>query len=128
MVCLDTDVMVHFLRGEETIVQQITHLKDENERLTTTAVNSFELWKGVYRSAQKNALDAVEQFLKEIEILYLDTPASKKAAKIFESLSSKGEIIDVLDIFIASIAITHHEPLLTHNKKHFKRITELQLL
>ena len=47
---------------------------------------------------------------------------------MFESLSSKGEMVDALDVMIASIAIVNNESILTMNKKHFERIKELKLV
>ena len=51
--------------------------------------------------------------------------SSKKAAEIFNSLKSQGQIIDFADVMIASIAIVNNQSFLTQNKKHFENIKEL---
>ena len=128
MVCLDTDIIIHLLRDEPKTTNLIKQIQERGDKITTTSINGFELWKGAYRSKKKNIDKIVKEFLSEIKILNFDDVSSKKAAEIFESLKSKGEIIDVLDVIIASIAIKNKESLLTYNKKHFSRIKGLRLI
>ena len=128
MVCLDTDIIINFLRKESSSVQFISQLIENEEEVLTTSINVFELWKGAYKSNKKEAYKAVKEFLSKCRILYLDENSSQKAAKIFQELTSKGDIIDALDIMIASITITNKESLRTNNKKHFDRIKELKLV
>jgi tRNA(fMet)-specific endonuclease VapC len=129
MVCLDTDVIVNFLRNEKETVNLFRNLTKGGHLLKTTTINGFELWKGVYHdTTKKDSSEAVERILEKLERMSLDDDSSKKAAEIFELLASRGETIDLLDIMIASIAIVNNEPILTHNKKHFKRIPEVKLM
>ena len=128
MVCIDSDIIINFLRKEKNAVELINQLKDKGELITTTVINSFELWKGYYRFKNKTTFDTIEQFLSEIEILLLEPKSSKKAAEIFESLSSEGQTVDALDVMIASIAMVNNEPILTLNKNHFERIPGVKLI
>lgn len=127
MVFLDTDVIINFLRNDPKTIDLINQLIRKRHELKTTSVNSFELWKGVYRSKKKSAHHSVEAFLSWIKVMDFNDESSKEAAKIFESLKAKGELIDVLNVIISSIVITNKESLLTHNKKHFSRIKGLKL-
>jgi tRNA(fMet)-specific endonuclease VapC len=128
MVCLDTDIIVNFLRNERSAVAMLQKLKEKGHPLKTTTINSFELWKGAFRKKKVDGKKAVEECLMDLEIMNLDKSSSKKAAEIFESLISKGEMIDALDVMIAAIAISNNEKILTKNKKHFERIKELRLI
>jgi hypothetical protein len=51
----------------------------------------------------------------------------KVASKIYAELRKKGEIIEDPDLLIASICIANNLPLITHNKKHFKRLEKFGL-
>ena len=62
-----------------------------------------------------------------MEIYNFDLLASEKAAEIFVRLSTDGKMLELMDIMIASIAITNNETLITNNIKHFDRIKELKI-
>ena len=127
MVCIDTDILIDFLRNESTAVKKINELKDKNVELSTTTINSFELLKGALRSKQKDAKEGTNKLLNNLEILDFNFNASEEAAKIFEDLRLKGRLIDPLDLLIAAIVITNNETLMTRNVKHFERIKTLKL-
>ena len=124
---MDTDIIINFLKNEKKAVKLITSLIEKGEPLATTSVNEFELWKGVFKSKSKHTEESVKNFLDRTNIFDLDSKASKKAAEIYELLSSKGNIVDALDVMIASIAIVNNEHILTENRKHFERIPGIKL-
>jgi len=126
MVCVDSDVLINFLRDEPSAINQITQLIKNSEDLSTTSVNAFELLKGV-SNVSRHKEEKIRTFLSRFNILNFDFESSKKAAKIFSNLKESGNSLDLADIMIASIAITNNQPLLTKNKKHFERIEELRL-
>src|SRR3989344_3245407 len=111
MVCLDSDIIISFLRKDQKTIQLLEELRDEEE-LSTTSINSFELLKGIPTN---------------FKIYNFEFESAEKAAEIFDNLKSKGEQIDLADILIASIAITNDETLVTKNLNHFERIKGLKL-
>ena len=127
MVCLDTDIVIDFLRNDREVIKKLGEYKDKEIELSTTSINTFELLKGALRSNQEDAMETLKGFLNNLKMLNFNFETSEKAAKIFEILRIKGELIDPLDLIIASIAIENREALWTRNIKHFKRISELQL-
>lgn len=128
MVCLDTDTIINFLRNKRETVDLLHSYISEGKSLATTTINLFELWKGIYRFPDSKREISLQNFLSSITILQLTVDGSKKAAQIFEKLTSEGTMVDILDVFIAAIALTYNEPLLTYNKRHFERINGLTLL
>lgn len=128
MVCLDTNVIIDFLRQKPAIVEKINKIQKEGLELSTTTITTFELFKGIFRKGNDEETKSLKGFLTNIFILNFDFKSSIKSAQIFEDLRKKGELIDPLDMEIASIAITNNEPLLTNNINHFKRIPELKIL
>ena len=127
MVCLDTDIIIDFLKKRDYAVKKIKNLQDKEIKLSTTTVNTFELFKGAEKSGNLEAFNTLNQIFSNISIYDFNFESSKKAAEIFEKLKSKGELLDLADIMIAAIAITNSEILLTRNTKHFNRISELKI-
>ncbi len=127
MVCLDTDILIDFLKQRDYAIKIIKELQRREENLSTTSINTFELYKGVVKSNNQEALIPLNNLLTNLKILNFNFINSKKAAEIFENLKTKGELLDLADIMIASIAISNNESLLTNNISHFKRIPELKL-
>ncbi len=127
MVCLDSDIIIDFLKEKEHAVKIIKKLQDNHHLLSTTSVNTFELYKGIIKNQDTKSIDSLDRLLNNLKIYNFDLSSSKKAADIFENLKLKGEIIDLADIMIASIALANNETLLTNNKKYFQRINELAI-
>lgn len=126
MVVIDSDIIIEFLRDNKQIVEKIKYFNKENIEIYSTTINTFELFRG-FINYKKDSLEAFNDFLNNLVILDFDVNASKKAAEIFEYLKAKGEVLDIADIMIASIVLVNNETLLTNNKKHFSRISELRL-
>ena len=105
----------------------INELEKNNDSISTTSVNTFEILRGFIKIKDQKRMDLVIDFLNSIEISYFDFESSKKAAEIFEELKTQGEMIELPDIMIASIAISHDEPILTRNIKHFQKIKNLKI-
>lgn len=126
MVCLDTDVIIDFLKNKMYVVKAIDELK-RREEILTTSITVFELLKGIMRLEDEEEKIKTLQFLGNIRVLNFDMNASKKAASIFEALRKEGALIDTLDLMIASIALAHDVSVLTKNVKHFERVKGLKL-
>src|SRR3989344_1012665 len=117
MVCVDSDVLINFLRNKTSALNALNQLNKKNEELITTSVNSFELLRGV-SNLSKNKEEHIRKFLDNFTILDFDFDSSKKAAEIFNTLKEQGNSLDIVDVMIAAIAITNNQSLLTENKKH----------
>ena len=129
LVVLDTDVLVGLLRGKQEIIRQVKSLEDGPSILATTSINEFELYFGAYKSKRKNEnLRNAQALLHNLAILPFEYPATEIAGQIFSNLSREGKLIDVRDLFIASITIANKASLLTRNVKHFKHINGLKIL
>ena len=126
MVCLDTDVIIDFLKNKPYAVKAIDELK-RKEEILTTSITVFELLKGIVRLEDEEEKIKTFQFLGNVRILNFDIVASKKAASVFESLRKEGNVMDTLDLMIASIALANNTSILTKNTKHFERVKELKL-
>jgi predicted nucleic acid-binding protein len=127
MVCLDTDILIGLLKGDQNAIDAIRRLQDEEEPLKTTAINAYELLKGAQVSSrQKENLNSIKELLSSIPVLPLSQEPCEEASKIYEKLRREGHTIGEFDILIASIAILEGDPLITRDG-HFQLIKDLSL-
>lgn len=126
MVCLDSDIIIEFLKNNQLILDKINDLQGNEKKISTTSVNTFEIFRG-FVDYKTDSINRFNNFLSNLKIHNFNLNSSKKAAEIFENLRTKGELLDLADIMIAAIAISNNETLLTNNISHFKRIPELKL-
>ncbi len=124
---IDSDILIYFLKGEKTIVQELTKIAPDE--LYTTRINYTELLYGAYNSSkvEKN-LTLFISFLEQFSILEFDEKASEIFAKTKAKLKKDGNIIADMDLMIASIAMANNYELVSNNQKHFKRIPHLKLI
>ncbi|MBU4076778.1 MAG: type II toxin-antitoxin system VapC family toxin [Euryarchaeota archaeon] len=126
MTCLDTDFMIDLLRRKPEAERRLEDLVAEGEKLTTTPLNASELYKGAYGSSKPiEEAKKVRHLLETLDILEFSRAASETFGKLFIELERKGSNIGDFDLLIASIALTHGEPLLTKNARHFSKVPGL---
>jgi tRNA(fMet)-specific endonuclease VapC len=124
MVCADTDFIADLDRGKADAIAKLDELEELGETLYTTAINIAELYHGAHASKNSsNALGRIERIIARFFILDFDFDSAKLWGKFAEQL--KSSTIGELDLFIASIAITNKQTLLTRNTKHFERVPGL---
>ncbi|HLF28790.1 MAG TPA: type II toxin-antitoxin system VapC family toxin [Anaerolineae bacterium] len=123
-VCLDTSVLVAYLRGNEPGAAAVERaVKDYACRVT--AITVYELLFGMAR-AQKRVSE--EALLDVMLTLPFDDTAARRAAQLHASLIGQNADIGVKDTLIAAICLAQNLPLLTLNERHFSRVPGLRLL
>lgn len=125
-ICLDTDIIIDFLRNKKEAVIFVQENEKENI-LATTFINLFELYSGAFKSNNNNNLAVLEQLKNRLVILNLSDESVKEAGKQLSSLEKNGEVIDFRDLLIGTIAITNGYKVKTNNLKHFSKINNLEL-
>jgi len=126
-ICLDTDIIIDLLRGNQETINKISALERENI-LTTTFINLFELYSGVFLSSKKEEnFNKIKNFLPKVKVLNLSHLSTLIGGQINANLKTKGKITESRDLLISSIVIAEDFILLTKNKKHFENIPGLKL-
>jgi tRNA(fMet)-specific endonuclease VapC len=128
-ICLDTSVLIDNLRGRKQTVEFVRRLEDAGTPLSTTAINSFELYYGAYKSKRKaENLAGTKALLRRLIILDLTDESSNEAGRILASIEAKGELIGFRDALIAAIVMIHKMTLATSDTEHFSRVPDLEVL
>jgi tRNA(fMet)-specific endonuclease VapC len=126
MVCLDTDILIALLRGNERARSTIAALEEKGESINTTMITAFELLKGAAASTREKDHSDVVGLLSQIGVLALTVEACSEAAQIIRTIRKSGEVIGEFDVLIAATAISNREDLLTRDGQ-FGRIDRLNV-
>jgi len=120
-ICLDTDVMMEFLRGKEATVQKIRHYIT-TEELCITSVTFFELLASVNKKGR------VIRIIDNLSLLPFDKKASLRADKVNEKLRESKVDAGVRDVMNASICLANDALLLTHNRPAYEGMEGLKFV
>ncbi|MBI5331938.1 MAG: type II toxin-antitoxin system VapC family toxin [Candidatus Aenigmarchaeota archaeon] len=128
MKILDSDILIAILRGDksaETIVDSL----DEEGKAATTVINSYEILFGAKRSYKKEEnLKETRRLLAKLNVLDMDVEASEISSSLHAQLLENGNMINLRDIFIASIILANgYNTIITRNIKDFSKIKELRI-
>ena len=124
MKVLDSDHCVALLRGRLDLHSQTL----AGETLAVTAVSVGELMHGVHKSAQvEDNLARLCVLLANVVVLSYDERAAGQFGRLKAELKRNGQRLSDLDLQIASVALVHDSPLVTHNQVHFGRVPGLAL-
>ncbi|MCE7743669.1 MAG: type II toxin-antitoxin system VapC family toxin [Candidatus Heimdallarchaeota archaeon] len=127
MFCLDSDILIAYLRGNQTAKEKITELEKQGI-VHITPISAYELYFGAYLSNEsaKN-LQAVSALLSYFPILPFSKNEAKLAGEFSASLHKDGSPIGIRDCMIAGIAKVHNKLIITRNTRHFSRIPDLKI-
>ncbi len=72
--------------------------------------------------------EKLEQFLDNFAVFYCDAGLCQAWAEVRDQCFREGRPIDVADAWIAATALYLDFPLVTHNREHFEKVRNLQVL
>ncbi len=128
MYCLDTDIIIEYLRGNNNVVEKLKMVYGHGVGTFTTFVNACELYKGVYLSKNKEKEEAnVASALDTIKPLEMDKHSCIFFGKEWNRLQNVGKQTQIIDLMIASVAAVNNLTLVTRNKKHYQNIENLRV-
>jgi tRNA(fMet)-specific endonuclease VapC len=119
---LDSDHCVALLRGRLDLQAYVS----PDEELAVTTISVGELTHGAHKSQRvADNLARLDVLLSAVVILPFDELAARQFGWLKARLEQQGELIDDLDLQIASIAISQKALLVSHNQGHFQRLSGL---
>jgi predicted nucleic acid-binding protein len=72
----------------------------------------------------KREISALDTLLSSCTILWLNEQSAFATLQTFKDVHTRNNI-DIIDVFIAFVALQEHLPLHTFNRKHFKAVPNL---
>jgi tRNA(fMet)-specific endonuclease VapC len=122
MKILDSDHCVAILRAKLDLSSRAA----PEEELAITTISVAELVHGATRSHRAaDNLARLDVLLAAVTILPFDEGAARRFGQLKTQLERVGAVISDLDLQIASISLEKKVPLVSHNQKHFSRLTHI---
>lgn len=122
---LDTNIIIFYLKGKYNLNEKLRQVELQN--CCISEITLAELKYGAECSEQiENNIKMVDSFAKEITILPIFNSLSLYA-KEKARLKKSGIILDDFDILIGSTAIANNLILVTDNKKHLSRLSNIKI-
>jgi len=127
LTLMDTNVMIHYLKGDPVIVARIQSAS--RSELAIPAIVVYELEYGTLRSKfPARRRRELEAGLELIQHVPFDSAAAITAARIRIELEKKGATIGPLDMLIAGTAVSRGATLVTSNLGEFSRVAGLRVV
>ncbi|MGB9841547.1 MAG: type II toxin-antitoxin system VapC family toxin [Candidatus Bathyarchaeales archaeon] len=129
-VCLDTDILIDYLRKPSPEVRHVMECVFEKKlNACITSINAFEIWFGAYLAPEKAKLaQCTEEFLGQMEVVDFNYESAVEAGRVLADLRKRGEPIEIRDLFVGCICKVNGMALVTRNLKHYTRINGLNVL
>lgn len=121
MYCLDTNIIIDLLQGNEEIINKLNTF--ESEDLFITPITLFELFKV---SDNEEEYKIIEELVSQFSVLDFNIDISKTFGKMYTKLKNIGKMIPEEDLMIASFVKYNNLIFLTRDKKHFEN-TEIKI-
>ena len=123
-VMLDASVLIEHFRAKNKHSTFYTKMVREYDVRSLSVVAQLEILYGT-RSELVEYWNAV---FATMTVIPFTNNMVVKSHEIILDLKRRSLLIDMEDIMIAATALAHNIPLATLNRKHFERITGLQLI
>lgn len=124
MVCADTSFLVALERRDAKALEKLAEFGERGEIVFVTAVTVAEFYRGAYGSKHRDtALVEARSLLGLFGVLSLDHDSGRLWGEL--SAAMRSAPIGDRDLFIASIALTNRQGIVTGNTRHFERVSGL---
>jgi tRNA(fMet)-specific endonuclease VapC len=122
---LDTNTLIHYLRGQPAVVSR---LKDASPlQLGVPSIVAYEIEYGTLKISSPRRREIVSELLAGIQQVPFDREAALESARIRIDLEARGLLIGPMHLLIAGTAVSRWAVLATNNTKEFSRIKGLRL-
>jgi len=118
---IDSDVMIGLLKKKHEVVEMIKNI-DMSDR-GTSIICIGEIMEGL---DEKQAME-LTKFFGSIQIYDVNLDIIFIFVELRKTLRKKGQMIDNMDLLIASTCLANNLTLITGNVKHFERIKGLNI-
>ncbi len=126
LICLDTNVLIAHKRAKTADKDKtlLYCLAAQDYRFAISSITVYELLRGDNQDEDHYW----NTMFINLKILPFDFACAEQAAKIYQDLKQKGQLIEAEELLIGATALHHQLKLATGNRRHFERIAGLVLL
>lgn len=124
---IDTNILSMFFRGHSNVIQNFQTYVVQHHTIQFSIITYYEIVSGLAHRDANKQLESFLQFSQHNVIVPFNQAIANISANLYADLRKKGQPIDDIDLLIAGTALYHDLTLITHNRKHFDRITDLNV-
>ncbi len=124
---VDTNILSMFFRGHQRVVARFETYLQQYDTISFSIITYYEIVSGLKHRDAYRQLNLFLEFAAQNTVLPLTTEVADAAAEIYADLRRQGQPIDDIDLLIAGTAIANELVLVSDNRKHFDRITGLDV-
>lgn len=122
---LDTNTVSYALRGDGRVGERIqAHRPSE---IGVSAITVAELRFGAHKRRSPKLHRLISTFLAALTEAPFDSPAADRYGRLAASMQREGRSLDMADAMIAAHALELGLTLVTHNRKHFEHVDDLEI-
>jgi tRNA(fMet)-specific endonuclease VapC len=125
---VDTDWIIHYLRGRSDIVAKLSSYFTEG--IFVSIISLAELYEGVYYSPDPAGSEAgIKDFLgNNAAVLEIDEEVTRIFGRERGRLRRLHRTVGDMDLLIGATAIRHDLTLLTNNRRDFELLEKLRII
>lgn len=125
MTLLDSNTIIHYLRGDEWVVSRMQGAVKGTLGIPSLVAYEIEYGTLKARSARRRAV--LTEALADLVQIPFDQEAALECARVRLELEALGIVIGPLDFLIAGTALSRGAVLATNNTREFSRVKGLRL-
>jgi tRNA(fMet)-specific endonuclease VapC len=125
LTLLDTNTVIHYLRGQPLVVSRFQSASPR--QLAIPSVVAYEIEYGTLKIGSSRRREIASLLLAGIQQVPFDREAALESARIRIDLEARGLLIGPMDLLIAGTAVSRGAVLVTNNTKEFARVKGLRL-
>jgi tRNA(fMet)-specific endonuclease VapC len=122
---LDTNIIIFYFKGKYKLNEKLRQVELQNCCISEITLAELKYGAECSDQIEKN-IKMVDDFAKEITIIPIFNSLSLYA-KEKARLKKTGVIVDDFDILIGTTAIVNKLTLVTDNKKHLNRLSNIKI-
>ncbi|MDQ3179700.1 MAG: PIN domain-containing protein [Acidobacteriota bacterium] len=126
-VIVDTDVTSYLLKEDSRAELYRPHLFGLPKMISFMTLAELRRW-GTQNNWGAKRIKKAREFLDDYGIIYADEKLCEIWANIKSDAHKKGRPIETADAWVASVALMFDIPLVTHNRRHFENVKDLEII
>lgn len=124
---VDTDWVIHYLNNHSAIRSRLEGLSAKGH-LAVSILTLAELYEGLAGAHRPDEDEqGLKDFLAGVSVLDVDDQTCRIFAQERGRLRKTGKLIGDFDLMIGATAVRHGLVLLSNNRRHFERISGLEI-
>jgi len=125
---LDANTISYYLREDQGVIDGLSATIANNESVVIAPIAYYEVKRGLVAIDSIKRQDKFNEFCVLFPVGQADVAVYDIAAQIYKQLKDDKALIEDADILIAAFCKRYGLTLVTHNAKHFGRVSNLSIV